>query len=149
MLKPTFTFETGALTLTPSLFLWESSSPEFSPYMPDYSRSNIPAGGYVLSFKLAAPLHYSAVTSLMLSLSQSNSYTATNAPSGISAFLWDWERTAWVRVQNLAWGDNDIPDPSGYVGPGGEIRLKIDQNQNANQNPAQIATSYFTLVVEP
>ncbi|MGC1378107.1 MAG: hypothetical protein WA821_17895, partial [Anaerolineales bacterium] len=150
MLKPTFTSKPGPLRLTPGLFLWESSDPDFSPYMLDYSRSNIPAGGYFLSFKLAAPLHYSAVKSLTLSLSQSNNYTATKAPGGINASLWDWERTAWVRVQNLAWGNTNIPSPSSYVGPNGEIRLKIDQSQNANnQNGSQIATSYFTLVVEP
>jgi hypothetical protein len=147
MLKPTFTLKTGELALTPGLFLWESSSPEFSPYMLDYYNATIPAGGYLLSFKLAAPLHYSAVKSLVLSLSENNNYTHTNAPER-SAFIWDWEGAQFVRIENLAWGNNNIPDPGHYVGPGAEIRLKIDQGQNTNTAP-QIETSYFTLVVEP
>jgi len=147
-LKPTFILKPGPLKLTPGLFLWESSSPNFAPYMPDYYSTTIPAGGYFLSFKLAAPLHYSAVKSLTLSLKESQSYTHTSAPE-ISAFVWDWESAQFVRVQNLAWGDTAIPDPNRYVGPNGEIRLKIDQGQNTNQTSVQVEEAYFTLVVEP
>jgi hypothetical protein len=148
MLSPTFAPKPGPLKLTPSLFAWESSSPDFSPYPAYYYGRNIPPGGYVLSFRLAAPLHYSAVKSLTFSLSEST-MTSTATPDGVSAFLWDWESAQFVRIQGLFWGDIDIPDPSRYVGPGGEIRLKIDQSQNVNQNQSQIGSSYFTLVVEP
>ncbi len=148
-LSPSFTLKPGPLKLTPGLFNWQTSNPEFSPYLSDYYGSNIPAGGYSLGFKLAAPVHYSTVKSLTLSLSENNNYTSFNTPDGISAFVWDWQSAQFVRVENLAWGDNTIPDPARFVGPGGEIYLKIDQNPNANQNFAQIGSSYFTLVVEP
>ncbi len=138
-LEPTFTLKPGPLKLSSGLFIWESSNPDLSPYSP--YMQNIPAGGYILSFRLATPLHYSAVKSLTLSLN-------TSSPNEISAFLWDWQRAQWVQLQKLTTGDTNIPNPSVYVGPGAEIRLKIDQG-NGNQNQYEIASSYFTLVVEP
>ncbi len=147
MLSPTFKLKPGALKLSPGLFIWESSNPEWSPY-PSYNTQSIPANGYVLSFRLAAPLHYGVVKSLTLSLNR-NSYTSANTPNGISASLWDWERAGWVQTQNLVWGNIDIPDAARYVGPAGEIRLKINKDGNLSQNFDQVGSSYVTLVVEP
>ena len=109
---------------------------------------SIPASGYVLSFRLAAPLHYSAVKSLVLSINPNN-YTNANKLDAISASLWDRQRAAWVQVPNLVWGDNTIADAAQYVGPAGEIRLKINKDGNLSQSFDQIGSSYVTLVVEP
>jgi hypothetical protein len=140
MLSPIFRMAAEPLKLSPGLFMWESSNPDFVPY--SLYPESIPTGGYVLSFRLAAPLRYSAVQSLILSLD------GDGIPGDVSAFLWDWQRAEWVPIKIRAWGNIDIPDPSAYVGPGTEIRLKIDAG-NSNQNYTEINSSYFTLVVEP
>ena len=149
-LTPTITFKPGEVKLTPELFTWASSDSTAALIMPEYSPT-IPENGYVLSFKLAAPLKYSAVKSLSLGLVQNN-YSNNNSSinTKIVAFLWDWESAAWVPQQNLVWGDNNILDPVRFVGPNGEIKLKISKDVNSSsQDPNPIKSSYFTLVVQP
>jgi hypothetical protein len=147
MLSPKIDLKPGLLKLSPGMFIWESSNPDIAPYSPSSSQ-NIPASGYVLSFKLAIPLRYSLVKSLTLSMNRNN-YSNANGPDGIGASLWDWEHAGWVQIENLAWGDIDIPNASQFVGPAGEIRLKIDKNGQLSQNWNEIQSSYVTLVVEP
>jgi hypothetical protein len=124
------------LKLPPSLFVWEASDQYSSPY---YGQ-NTSGEGFALHFRLAVPLHYSAVKSLTLSLNSNQSSGA------VSASLWDWERDEWVQIQNLAWGNTDIPDASRYVGPGAEIRFKLNGDQT---DWYEMNASHLTLVVEP
>lgn len=150
-LRPIFTFTPGPLQLTPDLFIWESSDPNFSPYLPEYWQQSASSNGYVLSFKVAVPsLPYHAVQTLTLTLNPST-YRSGPSPSAINVFLWDWENASWVQIHDLAWGNNDIPDPFRYAGTGGTINLRIEQNQNGNAGQPwnELQSSYVTLVVEP
>lgn len=146
-LSPTLSSKPGPIKLTPGLFSWESSTPDLSPYMSDYYGRDIPPGGYSLTFKLAVPIHYSSVKSLKLGLNANN--ITTNKPTGIKVSLRDWQTGQWVAIADVTWGSMEIPDPARFVGPEGEISLRIDPITNANRNFGQITTSYFTLVVEP
>jgi len=144
MLSPTFKAGAGPLRIGPGLFIWDTSVPNYSPYGNDYQE--MPTDGYALSFRLAAPLHYSAVKSLSLNLAQGTGYSSST-PKGVEASLWDWDKAAWVRVQHLVWGNTNIPNPARYVGPGTEIRLKLAPD--ASQSAVQVRASTFTLVVDP
>ena len=144
MLTPKFKTASTPVQLTAPLFIWDSSDPEIAPWS---SGAEIPQNGYVLSFRLAAPLQYKTVKSLTLSLAQGQ-YSA-NTPLARNAFLWDWDRAAWVQIQKLGWADINIPDPASYVGPGAEIKLRIEPDPSANQNSVEVGSSYFTLVVQP
>lgn len=151
-LTPTIVKQSDQQTLTAGMFLWSSSDPSITPYLPDYpSYSNTAReNGYTLTFKLAFPLQYSNVKALNLILDQ-----PTYASSGTSfqttntASLWNWETSAWDEMQNAVWGTNTIPNPALYVGPESEIRLKIGINNSNGPNQAIVGSSYFTLVVQP
>lgn len=135
MLSPNYKLETGELTLTPSMFTWESSVQGITPYY----GYGMPPGGYILRFRPAIPIHFRSVKSLQLDISSSAS------PSDVFVSLWDFEQGNWVQMSGLFWGNNDIPEPERYVGKDGEIRLKVDGNQN---NYIEMDTTVFTLVVE-
>jgi len=135
MLSPSYKLKTGELTLTPSMFAWESSVQGITPYY----GYGMPAGGYILRFRPAIPIHFHSVKSLKLEIS------STASPSDVFVSLWDFEQGNWVQMSGLFWGDNNIPEPERYVGKDGEIRLKVDGNQN---NYIEMDTTIFTLVVE-
>jgi len=135
MLSPSVKTERGSMTLPVSLFAWESSTPNASPY---YAGS-IPTGGYVLRFKPALPIHFNAVRSLTFSL-QSNAL-----PGELFTSIWDHERKVWDSFVVTGWQTN-IPEADRYVGPDGEIRIKIVNNRS---DWTEVTASYITLVVEP
>lgn len=137
MLSPTFRVEDSSLNLPPTLFEWEASGSNSSPYF----SQNISTVDEILHFRLAFPLHYSALKMLVLRLNSSSS--GNGAP--VAANLWDWSLERWVPVQNPVWGDNVIPDPGRFVGPGAEIRLKVDQSPNIYE----LDGAYLTMVVAP
>lgn len=147
MLSPMVKFEPGALKVPPSLFIWESSDPNLTPYS-SYDQV-IPQGGFALSFRSAFPLRYSTVKSLQLNLTSSGGFGQSGPLSGVGVALWNWDNAAWENLQNPVWGNNPVPDPTRYVGPGAEIRLRLNDQQTANQAPAQFEDASFTLVVQP
>lgn len=145
------TDKANELRLTPGFFNWSSSSPNTAPYSTaDYYAGSAP-DQYTLTFKLTAPVRYTAVKSLALVLSVSTYYRSSNQSFDTTntAALWDWQKSAWVQIPNLVWGTNAIADPANYVGPEGEIRLKINRINAQNQDANPVASSYFTMVVQP
>ena len=60
--------------------------------------------------------------------------------------LWDFEIDQWVQIEDLQWGANRISDPERYLGPGNEVRLKVQGDPN---NYMEISPDYITLVVKP
>jgi hypothetical protein len=135
MLSPKSNIESGLVRLTPSMFVWETSSPGNTPF----SSRGIPVGGYILRFRPAIPIPFRSVNSLRLDI---NSITP---PGEVFVSLWDFEQGAWIQVEGIHWGGYEISDPGRYVDKDGEIRLKVDGNQS---NYTEIQSSHFTLVVE-
>ncbi|MBN2117982.1 MAG: hypothetical protein JW730_15500 [Anaerolineales bacterium] len=134
-LSPAIKTEPGELRLPASLFVWESSTPNSSPY---YTREVL-AGGYTLRFQPAIPISFRTVKSIDLHLTNNGSL------QNLYASAWDYEHKTWVRIP-LAGEYTHIPDASRYVGPDGEIRIKIVSNQS---NIAEVTASNISLVVEP
>jgi hypothetical protein len=138
MLSPSLNIETGTLNLPPNIFIWEASVENVSPYFTE--SSYFPAGGYTIRFLPAVPINFSEVKLLTLHMESSAD------PKDVQVYLWDFEKEGWVKLENLSWGDRNIPEPWLYVGLAGEIRLKIDGDQNSWM---EMRPSNFTLVVEP
>jgi hypothetical protein len=135
MLSPKSNIESGLVRLTPSMFVWETSSPGNTPF----SSRGIPVGGYILRFRPAIPIPFRSVNSLSLDIN------SIAPPGEVLVSLWDFEQGAWIQVEGIHWGGNEISDPERYVAKDGEIRLKVDGNQS---NYTEIQSSHFTLVVE-
>jgi len=138
MLVPSVQLGSTTWKLTPSLLAWESSVEGASPYHSE----GIPTSGYLLRFRPAIPIQFGSVQELTLDINTSYSTT----PADISASLWDFESGLWSRLEDLHWGRNNIPEPERYVGPGGEIQLKISGSGN---DYIELDPSSFTLVVKP
>jgi len=146
MLSPAFKFEPGALNIKPGLFIWDSSNPDITPNA-SYGQE-VPQGGVVLSYRPAVALHYTTVKSLELNL-RSNVFNSGSLINGVSISLWNWEKSAWDDLKKPTWGNIGITDPARYVGPGAEIRLRLDDSQSSSSSPAEFTSSAFTLVVQP
>ncbi len=134
----------GELTLPPGLFSWSvmGSSAAVYSYGPSPYNTQLGAGNYSIEFHLIHPIEYRSVKSLTLHIQD----TSSASISGLVVSLYDYEAHSWAEIPNLAWGDNLIPDPERYVGPGGSIELQIENK--SNYTTFNIQTSDFTLVVE-
>jgi hypothetical protein len=141
-LDPGYTLEGREMYLSPSLFTWtvlESTEySEISPYL-----AYINGGRYTLDFILAQPIKYSRVNSLILHL---ESASIAN-PSNVGFSMYDFTTDSYENINVPAWGDIELPDPEKYVGPGGEVIIRVDGSQI--MGGAQLDRTDFTLVVEP
>jgi hypothetical protein len=138
MLTPSFDIESGTVELSPNMFMWEASVESISPYFAE--SAYFPPEGFTIHFRPAVPIRFSEVKLLTLHIETSAQ------PKDVLVSLWDLEKAAWVQMKNLSWGDTNIPEPWRYVGLDGEIRLKIEGDQNTW---VEIKQSNFTLVLEP
>jgi hypothetical protein len=135
-LSPEVKTNGNTYTLPVSLFAWEASIEDVSPY-----RSwQLPAGGYILRFKPGIPISFRQIQSMALTLNSS-------APAQITVSIWDYTRQAW-HIVNLNGNNNvtTITQPEKYVTPDGEVKLKIIGNGGGWTD---VAGSYVTLVVTP
>ena len=139
-LTPSIRYKSTTLKLTPGLFAWESSYEGASPYF----SSDVPAGGYTLRFQPAISIPFHSVQQLNLNMNNGSNSNIT--PDKVSASLWDFRASQWVKIEALQWGWNPITEPTHYMGPGGEIRLKIDPPTN---DYVEISPSDFTVLVNP
>lgn len=137
-LTPSFEYTGDVWRLTPSLLAWESSQPGASPY---YS-FEIPAGGYELHFHPVITAPFDSVETMILDVDVRSAL----GPQDIAASLWDFETGQWVKVENLQWGENQIPEPLRYLGPGGEVRLRM---QTPTNDYVEVARTTITLLVTP
>jgi hypothetical protein len=134
-LSPSVEIGRDELTLPASLFAWEASEPNVSPYY----ISGIPTGGYTLRFKPAFPVRFREIKSLRFV------FSSNAAPGEIIASAWNYKEKTWDPIQ-LMGGHTTIPEPDRYVGPDNEIRIKVISNRS---DWTEITASHVTLVVQP
>ncbi len=137
-LNPTLQIMSGTLTLPPGAFTWQvdnTNGPAIEPY-----DSQAYPGSYVFQFNLARPISYTTIKNLTLHLNTNNSNS-----SGITFAVWDYRANNWTPLPNTQDGDNAVPNPPDHVGPGSEIRLKIDVSSGG---PVQLNRADFTLTVQ-
>jgi hypothetical protein len=92
-----------------------------------------------LRFKPGIPIQFRAIKSMNFQL------TSNARPNELIASAWDYENQDWVQISSGAYNTN-IPEPERYVGPNGEIRIKVTMNRS---DWTEIKASYIQLVVEP
>ena len=142
-LRPQWNLGEQTLTVPPGLMTWSVVDPGQAGAPTPYDMYVYPGSNYSLRFAPAAPLAFSRVHELTLHL---DSYGSVGPPS-LLIYSWDFTEGVWVLHDALAWGDNALPAPSRFVGPGGEIQVRVNLPQSAAQ--VSIESLDFTLVVEP
>jgi len=135
MLSPSLETGRNELILPASLFAWEASEPNVSPYYV----AGLPPGGYTLRFKPALPIHFREIESLNLS------FRSNASPGEVSASVWNYQAKTWDEIQ-LTGGQTTIQEPDDYVGPGNEVTIKIVSRRS---DWTEITASSITLVVQP
>jgi len=98
----------------------------------------VQAGGYFLRFWPVIPIRVSSVKTLILhqNIDRSNAQLAI--------YLWNYVNNRWDPVKDLSQNEIGIPNPDQYVGPGGELRLRLDGD---NQQSITINRLDFDLTV--
>lgn len=133
-ISPAIKYEGDELTLPVSLFAWESSTPTVSPYYGQLS-----ADTYELRFRPGIPIPFRTIKSMNFQL------TSNALPNELIASAWDYENKEWVQISYGTY-NTDIPEPERYVGPSGEVRIRVQVNRS---DWTEIRASYIQLVVEP
>lgn len=128
------------LTLLPGLFTWSLIDAGPSMYDPGPYNTTL-SGSFSVRFRLAQPLEYAAVESLVLHLGGEANYG--QAPLELS--LWDFTEAAWSPLPPFDWGDVEISEPERFVGPQGEVRMQITSQDVFTT--VFLSQADFTLVV--
>lgn len=139
-LRPQVELGASRLELPPGLFNWSvvDAGQQGSPTPYDMY---VYQGSYALEFTPIQPLAYQSVESLTLHFTGYGAQGRTN----LAASLWDYTQSSWVAIPDLQWGDTPIQNPERFVGPGGEIQLRVE-NQGTGSS-VSVEASDFTLAV--
>ena len=131
-----------SLKLTPGMFIWEPMSDSASSRGTPYTGTIYANETQHLRFRLGIPMIYRSIEELILHLeSTSTSLSAAN----LNISLWDFEKSQWVQMDNIGWGDYQVLQPERFVGPAGTIQLSI---MNASTSTYDFTKSDFTLIVD-
>ena len=131
----------AVLVVGPGQFAWQVVESDPAGPTPSPYGGQVMRGSYVLRFIPAMGVSYSSVGSLTLHLRGGSS---GSGPEGFIE-LWDWNAAGWEAIQGLQWGDNQIPNPSDYVGAEAEIRLRVHAEGGV---VVSLELSSFTLVLQ-
>ncbi|MBN2503618.1 MAG: hypothetical protein JXB38_22775 [Anaerolineales bacterium] len=139
--SPIYEHQVSQQVYPPAFFTWEVIDTAGADYRV-ISPYNMSLNGerYALRFMLSPQVSYEQVSDLIFHL-EGPSYTSIN----FTIYFWDFELETWSPQQISTWGDHAIHDPSRYVGPGGDVRVRIDDQNYSN---LQIDRCDFTLIVE-
>ncbi len=111
------------VTLSPEFMFWQAldlqtSSGSYGPY--DIYLYDSDQVSFL--FRPAQPVAYSSVDQVVVHLDESSGLTG---PAGVRVDVWNYEESDWDEIVNIAWGDTDLATPVRYVGPGGELQLRL------------------------
>jgi hypothetical protein len=107
--------------IIPNGFMYEETSINGGNILYKDAYVAIPPEGYFLRFWPAIPVKFSSTQSLKLH------QEINTSASNFVISLWNYETNQWeATVTDLSQNVIEISDPERYVGPGGEIRVKLD-----------------------
>jgi hypothetical protein len=139
-LQPRLNLSTGVLAIPPGLMTWMSLDPSPSVSPTPYDLYLYANTGLTLRFLPAQVLPHDQVRGLVMHLT---SYGLTGV-TPVNLDLWDFTLNDWVRQPQGKWGDVSVPQADHFVGPGGEIQVRV-----FNPTPQQVSLERldFTLLV--
>lgn len=120
-LEPAVRLTTDRLTLAPGLFRWtalESTQPRNVEIYDSY----VYYGAFSVKFTPIVPVAFRSVESLVLHL---KGYNQAGSLAPLQVALWDVTRGQWAELQDVSWGDTRLMDPARYVGPEGEVVVRL------------------------
>jgi hypothetical protein len=132
---PAVTLPSGDFKLTTALFEWRANSQDVSPYYVNSYNTD----DFTLWFRPAISLTFGSVKQLLLELDSYSQSPTTQV------MLWDFMLQDWTILDNVTWGNYDVPNPQNYVSPTGHVILRIRDAQG--QGYLEMKRSAITLVV--
>lgn len=142
-LKPNVETHDDHLKLTPGVFVWESMADTASIRSSPYNGSIDANESQHLRFKLGNSISYTSVEELILTLEIGNTSLSL---ADLIISLWDFEKSQWVELENLNWGNNHLTQAEQFVGLAGTVQLSIANKSNSYY---EIGRSDITLIVTP
>jgi hypothetical protein len=137
-LEPRLEVGSGQVVIPPGLMQWMALNPGTSGAPTPYDMFLYQGSEYMLRFVPAARVPVGTAQALLLHLT---SYGVSGSAS-VNVALWDYSENLWVELAGLQWGDTPVPQPARFVGPGGEIQVRI---RNTTQLQVSIERLDFTL----
>lgn len=137
LLTPELQTEGDTWLLNEAVFAWEGSDDSVSPYSSGYGKLS---EGYQLRFRPALPVKFSRVVWLTLNLD------ASVLPSEVTLEAWNYVAREWRQIPVSNWQSVSLPQPEEFVGPGGEVQIRLKSNLNSW---GSMYESSINLLVEP
>jgi hypothetical protein len=131
---------TPYMVSNPQFFIVNSGAYDWESSIGTLETNQISSDGYEIRFQMSEPVDFSEVGSLAFYIS------SNTTPDKVRLSLWNYETETWDKIP-LAWTTaTNVSNPAQYVGADGEIRLRLNANQN---DYVQITAINFTLGVTP
>ncbi|MBP8001882.1 MAG: hypothetical protein KA314_29480 [Chloroflexi bacterium] len=116
------------LTVPESMLTWEvrENSGQYSGIgIRDFTLYN---GSIEYEFLPNPEFDAMTVNSLQLTINR-QTYSSSPLPE---VSIWNWQTENWLAVTLDGWGTFNIPDPSGFLGPGNRVRFLLENNTPAS-----------------
>jgi hypothetical protein len=142
-LTPGLVTEGERLELTPGLFVWETMQDSASSRTGPYTGTIYASETQHLRFRLSFPINYRSLEALILHLEGAAS---SPSASNLTIALWDFRLNQWIEIDDLHWGEVQIPEAERFIGPTGTIQLSLT---NPSASTYDLTRSDFSLIVQP
>lgn len=106
-----------------------------------YNFEILPGNTYQMVFQPDIPLRFSRVVALDVYLDSGVNLVSRR----MSSYLWNFATNTWQDMEPWRSGVNRIPNPADLVGPRGEVRVRLDNNDAFNLLITEIS---LTLTLE-
>ncbi len=114
----------GVIILRPEAMTWQMlpSNVNSSGYGP-YDFSLYTNESMAALFQPSEPITFDDVLRLTLTINDASGQTGTPNDRFL---LWSVADEDWVELPGVSFGENEISDPGRFVGPSGEVRVRVD-----------------------
>lgn len=115
--------DASKLTLSPDLMVWQpldqqTSNGSYGPY-DIYLYDNDQVS---FLFRPTQPVAYGGVDQVVVHFDEAS---GLNGQANAQVDVWNYVRGDWDQIIDINWGDTQLTSPENYVGPGGEVQLRL------------------------
>ncbi len=124
------------ITLSPDFMVWQpldqqTSGGSYGPYdIYLYDSDQL-----AFLFRPAQPVAYTTVDEVVVHLDEASGLTGQ---ANVTVDIWNYATGAWETIPNIAWGDTQLSTPVAFVGPGGEVQLRLSGQPGGYASVARI-----------
>lgn len=115
-----------SLQLPVELLNW-SITDQAGVYDTNIANFYLPSSGYI-EYTFTPWPEFQALTPASLDVVLQYTAESGTPDSSLALRLWDWDQGDWITLETAASGTRPVPDHEQFIGPGNEVRLRLQNS---------------------